>query len=160
MKQRAKMLAERLEQGAAALLKLAESLTDAQWQTKIPHDGRSVGVVVHHVADMYPLEVDLALGLAAGKPITGVTWDAVHGINAKHAKEHAGVGKQEALELLRRNSAAASAAIRALSDPQLDAAAPVSLYEDAPLTAQFFIEDHALRHSFHHLLKARQALGL
>ena len=49
-------LADRLEQGARALAALASSLTDAQWQTRIPHDGRKVGVVVHHVANMYPLE--------------------------------------------------------------------------------------------------------
>jgi len=35
----------------------------------------------------------------------------------------------------------------------------VSLCGDAPLTAQFFIEDHALRHSFHHLAKMRAAVG-
>ena len=40
---RSQQLADRLEQGAAALVKLAESLTDAEWKTKLPHDGRSVG---------------------------------------------------------------------------------------------------------------------
>jgi hypothetical protein len=35
----------------------------------------------------------------------------------------------------------------------------VSLNADAPLTTQFFIEDHALRHSFHHLARIRAALG-
>jgi len=80
-----------------------------------------------------------------------VTWDAVHTINAKHAQEHDATTKEAALELLRRNSAAAAAAIRALSDEQLDRAAPVSLNGDAPLTCQFMLEDHAVRHSYHHL---------
>ena len=61
--------------------------------------------------------------------------------------------KQAALELLRRNSAMAAAAVRAFSDEQLAQAVPVSLYADAPLTCQFFIEDHAMRHSYHHLAK-------
>jgi Mycothiol maleylpyruvate isomerase N-terminal domain len=156
--QRSQALAERLEQGARALATLAGSLTDAQWQTRIPKDGRKVGVVVHHVATMYPLEIQLAQALAGGKPIEGVTWDAVNDINAKHAAEHDGVTKEAALDLLRRNSAAAAAAIRALSDAELDKAAPVSLNSDAPLTCQFFIEDHALRHSFHHLAKIRGAI--
>jgi hypothetical protein len=151
-------LAERLEQGARALDALATSLTDTEWQTPIPHDGRTVGVVVHHVATMYPLEIQLAQLLAAGKPIAGVTWDAVHDINAKHATEHATATKADALGLLRRNSAAAAAAIRALSDDELERAAPVSLNADAPLTCQFFIEDHAMRHSYHHLAKIRAAL--
>ena len=35
---------------------------------------------------------------------------------------------------------------------------PVSLYEDAPLTCQFVLEDHAVRHSYHHLMLIRKAL--
>ena len=155
---RANALAERLEQGARALAETAAALTDAQWQTTIPGDGRTAGVIVHHVATMYPLEIDLAQTLAAGKPIAGVTWQAVHDINAKHAKENGGVTRDAALDLLRRNSAAAAAAIRALSDEQLDRAAPVSLNADAPLTCQFFLEDHAVRHSYHHLARIRAAL--
>jgi hypothetical protein len=155
---RANALAERLEQGARALAETASSLSDAQWQTPIPGDGRKVGVIVHHVATMYPLEIELAQALAAGKPIAGVSWDAVHDINAKHAGENGAVTKEAALDLLKRNSAAAASAIRALSDEQLDRAAPVSLNSDAPLTCQFFIEDHALRHSYHHLARIRAAL--
>ena len=61
----------------------------------------------------------------------------------------------DALELLRRNSAAAAAAIRQFSDEELDSAASVSLNSDAPLTLQFFLEDHAVRHSYHHLARMR-----
>ena len=107
---------------------------------------------------MYPLEIRLAQVLAAGKPVTGVTWDDVHAGNAQHAAEHREVTKEEALDLLRRNSADASAAIRALSDAQLDRAAPLSLNADAPLTCQFMLEDHAVRHSWHHLARIRRAL--
>ena len=67
--------------------------------------------------------------------------------------------KEQALDLLRRNSAAAAAAVRAMSDEELAQAAPVSLYAGAPLTCQFFIEDHALRHSFHHLGKVQAAVA-
>lgn len=155
---RANALADRLEQGARALAALASSLSDAEWQTRIPGDGRKVGVVVHHVATMYPLEIQLAQILAQGNPVTGVTWEAVHALNGKHAGENDGVTKQAALDLLGRNSAAAAAAIRGLTDQELDRAAPVSLNADAPLTCQFFLEDHAVRHSYHHLARIRMAL--
>jgi hypothetical protein len=155
---RANALAERLEQGARALAALASSLTETQWQTRIPKDGRKIGVVVHHVGNMYPIEIELAQTLASGKPIAGVTWDAVNEINAGHAKEFDAVTKDAALEFLRRNSTAAAAAIRALSDAELDRAAPVSLNSDAPLTCQFFLEDHAVRHSYHHLARIQEAL--
>src|SRR5580704_7300806 len=126
--ERANALAERLEQGAHALATFASALTEAEWHTRIPKDGRKVGVVVHHVASVYPLEIQLAQALAAGQPITGVVWDVVHTMNAGHAKDNDVVTKEAALDLLQRNSAAAAAAIRALSDEQLASAAPVSLY--------------------------------
>lgn len=158
MSQRANALADRIEQGAAALATFAQGLSDTEWRTAVPGDGRTVGVMVHHVASVYPLEVQLARTLASGEPIAGVTWDAVARMNAEHAHEHAAVEKLETLELLRRNSKAAADAVRAFTDQELDRAAPVSLNADAPLTAQFFIEDHALRHSFHHLARMRAAL--
>ena len=123
-----------------------------------PKDGRKVGVIVHHVASVYPLEIQLAQTLAGGKPVTGVTMDGVHEMNAGHAKEHDAVTKEATLDLLRRNSTAAAAAIRALSDEELDQAAPASLYADAPVTCQFVLEDHAVRHSYHHLARLRAAL--
>lgn len=159
MGRRAEALAERIVQGADALATLVDGLSDAEWRRPVPPDGRSIGVMVHHVASVYPIEVELALKLGAGEPIAGVTWGVISDMNAKHAHEHADVNKQDTLALLRANSRAAAAAVRAMSDEQLDRAAPVSLNADAPLTAQFFIEDHALRHSFHHAAKIRAALG-
>ena len=108
---------------------------------------------------MYPIEVGLAQTVASGKPILDITYEgAIKSMNAKHAEEHANVPKTDTLELLRRNSAAAAAAVRAFSDADLDRAAAVSLNADAPLTAQFVIEDHAVRHSYHHLERIRAAL--
>ena len=158
MSQRSNALASRLEEGARDLAAFASTLTEAEWHTPGPKDRRKLGVLVHHVATMYPLEIQLAQLLADGKPVAGVTWDAIHELNARHAREFDAVTKEAALELLRANSAAAAAAIRALSDEQLDRAAPVSLNADAPLTCQFMLEDHAVRHSYHHLAAMRGVL--
>jgi hypothetical protein len=155
---RAQALAAILERGARALLTFAESLTDAEWQSRVPKDGRKVGVVVHHVASIYPLEIELAQKLAAGGVIDDVTWDDVHALNAAHARDNDSVTRSEALTLLRANSASAAAAIRAIRDADLDRVAPNSLYGGAPLTCQFMLEDHAVRHAFHHLAKVRGAL--
>ena len=151
-------LADRLEKGADALASYAAGLTDAEWITPVPGDGRKIGVVVHHVASVYPLEVQLAQQMADGKPIAGVTWADVHTMNAGHAKENDRVTKDAAISLLRQNSAAAARAIREISDDRLQHAVTVSLYGDAPLTCQFMLEDHAVRHRYHHLAKIRQAL--
>jgi len=114
---------------------------------------------VHHVADVYPLEVQIAQTVASGQPIAGVTWAAVAEMNAKHAAGNASVTRAAAIEHLKRNSKAAADAVRKFSDEQLDRAAGVSLNGDAPLTAQFVLEDHAVRHSFHHLAKMKAAVG-
>jgi len=158
LNQRSEALATRLENGATALAAFAATLSETEWQTHLPKDGRKVGVVVHHVASMYPIEIQLASLLAAGQPITAVTWDAVDTINRDHAKENDNVAKEAALALLKTNSAAAAAAIRAFTDEELDRAAPVSLNSDAPLTCQFFLEDHPVRHSYHHLARIKAAL--
>lgn len=156
---RGEALADRLERGATALADFAAALTDAQWQARVPKDGRKVGVIVHHVASIYPLEIELAQVLASGKPVEGVRWHNVHELNASHAVQHDAVTKADAVALLRTNSAAAAAAIRAMSDAELDQAHAISLYEDAPLTCQFMLEDHAVRHSYHHLEVLRAALA-
>src|SRR4051812_16607990 len=102
----ANALAERLEHGARALIALASGLTDAEWHTRTtPTDGRTVGVIVHHVASVYPVEIQLALTVADGKPVTGVTVDDVDAMNARHATENGNVSKEETVDLLRRNSA-------------------------------------------------------
>jgi hypothetical protein len=157
---RAALLADRIEQGAAGLAAFAETLSDAEWSTPVSQtDHRPVGVIVNHVASMYPIEIDVARAVAGGNAVTDVSWDAVAQINAKNAQENATVTKASALELLRRNSHEAAAAVRSLTDAELDQAAPFSLSFGASMTAQFVIEDHALRHSWHHLARIRKALG-
>ena len=138
MNKRSDALAERLELGALALANLAVTLTDAEWQTRVPHDGRKIGVIVHHVASVYPLEIQLALTIAEGKAITEVTWEKVHEMNAEHARKFDDVTKAVAMDLLRRNSGLAAVAIGDLSDEDLDQASPVSLYSNAPLRASSF----------------------
>jgi len=157
MSNRSNALARRLERGALALVTLAQSLTDSEW-TIPTADGRTIGVVVHHVATMYPLESQLALVLAQGKPVEGVTWSLVHQMNADHAEKFKNVTRKEAIELLDQNSKDAAEVIHSLTDEQLERAAAVSLNSNAPLTCQFIIEDHALRHSYHHLERIRAAL--
>ena len=88
---RAELLAARIEEGAARLADFAEALSEKEWRTPVGTHGRDkrpIGVIVHHVASVYPIEVDLA-----------------------------------------------------------------------KVTAQFVVEDHALRHSWHHLARIKAAVG-
>jgi hypothetical protein len=159
MNSRAHALADRLARGADALAAFASDLSDTEWKARIPNDNRTVGVVVHHVATVYPVELELAQALADGNMIMGVTWNVIHEMNAAHARAHEGATKESTLTLLRNNSTAAAEGVRALTDAQLDRAALVSLYADAPLTCQFMLEDHVVRHSYHHLAAIQAAVG-
>jgi hypothetical protein len=157
---RAELLADRIVEGASGLAAFAEGLSEEEWRTPVSStDRRTVGVIVHHVASVYPIEIDLARAVARGNAVTDVTWEVVAQLNAKHANEQDGVTKAATLELLHRNSLEAAAAVRAFTDEELNRATPFSLSFGAPVTAQFVIEDHALRHSWHHLARIRKALG-
>lgn len=158
MGKRAEALADRVEAGGELLAQFAEGLSEAEWNTRV-RDGRTVGVIVHHVASVYPIEIEIARVIASGKPLEGVTWEAVAEMNAKHAADNATVDKATAIAALRTNCKAAAAAVRALTDAELESAAPFSLSFGAPMTAQFVVEDHALRHAWHHLARIKQALG-
>ncbi len=160
--QRAELLAARIEQGAAGLAAFSETLSDREWHQPVPESGkldRSVGVIVHHVASVYPIEIQIARTIAGGAPVTDLTWEAVARLNAEHARENVGITQTAAIDLLRRNSREAADAVRRFTDKELDQAAPFSLAFGAPVTAQFVIEDHALRHSWHHLASIRKSLG-
>lgn len=157
MSQRTNALANSLEEGARELAAFASTLTEQQWQTRLAKDGRRVGVIVHHVATVYPLEIQFAQSVASGKP-AGIMSEAINEMNAGHAQEHDAVTKAETLKLLAENSAQAAASLRSFTDEELDQAAPVPLYGNAVLTCQFILEDHAVRHSYHHLARIRAAL--
>jgi hypothetical protein len=160
MGRRAKSLAARIEEGADGLAAFAERLSEAEWETPTSStDRRTVGQIVNHVAIVYPIQIDLARSIASGKAVTDVTWQVVAELNARHASEHHNVTKTAALQLLHQNSREAAEAVRTFSDEELDRAAPFSLSFNAPVTTQFVVEDHAVRHSWHHLARVRTALG-
>ena len=67
--------------------------------------------LVHHVASVYPIEIELAQRVASRMAIVGVTMADIHAMNAAHAAEFVNVSRLDALTLLRRTSAQAAAAI-------------------------------------------------
>lgn len=161
MSTRAEALAARIEQGAAGLAAYVEKLSDSEWKRPIhvERDGRPLNVIVHHVASVYPVEIQLAQAVGSGKDMSEVTWDVVQNMNAEHAITNASVSKADALALLKKNSSEAANAVRSMTDQQLDTAAPFGLSFNAPVTAQFVLEDHAVRHSWHHLARIKETLG-
>jgi hypothetical protein len=120
MSERARTLAHQLEQANHALIATIEGLTDAQWHAKTPGDGRSVGVVAHHVATSHKTVAGLATAIAHAQTVPPITMDMIHQGNAAHAAQHASCTKAETLALLRQNGAAAVATVRGFGDAELD----------------------------------------
>jgi hypothetical protein len=98
-----------------------EKLSDADWKKVTTAEKWPVGVVVHHIAQAHAgiggLVKNVADGKAAGPATTPM--DAIHDMNAKHAKEFASCTKAETLALHKQNAATAAAILRGLSDEQL-----------------------------------------
>jgi hypothetical protein len=140
---RSESLADRIEEAANDLAAFAEGLSEAEWSAPMSDggSGRSVGLIVHHVASVYPIEIDLARTIAGGADIADVTWEAFAELNANHAHGQARVTKAAALELLRRNSRNAAAAVRAFTDEELDRAVPslIGLVETPTMIARLAI---------------------
>lgn len=159
MSMRAEALADRILKGAQELAAFAQDLTQVEWGTVCLDEARTVGVLIHHVASAYRVEVNLIQGLAAGKAIDGVTWAMVNQGNKDHATANKDASKEDTLDLLRQNSAFAADAVRELSDEALDKVSPISLNSDAPLTTQYFIEEHPISHPYVHLKSIKDALN-
>lgn len=159
MGSRSEALADHILQGAKMMADFAKGCSDEDWQTICPNEERTVGVLVHHVASAYIPELGAVKALIKGDGLRGVTWEGVAVNNAKHAQENADVTKENALALLDKNSKIMADFVRELSDDALDATGPISLNWDAPLTAQYFIEEHPVSHPFRHLSSIRESLG-
>lgn len=159
MTTRAEKLADRIREGANAIIEFAENCTDDEWETLCDNENRSVGTLIHHVASAYVAEQGAVKALSKGNGLVGVTWEAVNQGNANHAEHHENPDKAETIALLKTNSEDIAVVVSALSDEQLDTVGPLSLNKDAPLTMQFFIEDHPIAHPYYHLASIKEALN-
>lgn len=156
---RAEQLATRIQQGADNLIAAVNDLSDAEWETACDGENRTVGVLVHHVGTMYPLEADVVRALVANGGMPGLSWDAVDHINHEHATANAGIDRAAAIDLIRQNVKTAVDAVRELTDEQLDQVATTGLHWQAPLTVQFFVEQHPVAHPYIHLESIKTALA-
>jgi DinB superfamily len=123
---RAAEYAAQFEAAQQEFIRLVETLTDEQWRRvgrNYPQrfgdedEGRSVGVIAHHVAISGPFIVDRIERMLDGRPMPQVDFRVS---NAQHAEEHADVTRQEVLAALRKTEPEIATAVRAIPDSQLD----------------------------------------
>jgi hypothetical protein len=117
---RAEELARKFEAKAQEATGVLERLSDADWKKVTAAEKWSVGVTAHHIAASHETIAGLVKTLADGKPGPNIPLDAIHGMNAKHAQEHAACTKEDTLALHRKNVTAVASLVRGLADEQLD----------------------------------------
>jgi hypothetical protein len=120
MATRGETLARQFETKAPEAAAVFERLSDTDWGKVTAAEKWTVGVTAHHIAVAHQVIGNLIQTLADGKPGPNITMDALHAMNAQHAREHAGCTKAETLALHRQNATAAAAMLRGLSDEQLE----------------------------------------
>ena len=157
MGERAEALARRFEQANNDVIAAVEGLSDGQWKALNKDAGWSVGVTAHHVAVSHPALIGLIQAIGSGQPLPPLTADMRDHGNAQHAQQFADCTKQETLGMLRANGAAAAAAVRGLSDEQLDRTGSMPAFGDAPISAQQVIERILIGHPGMHLASIQAA---
>lgn len=155
---RAESLAKQFEAKAAELTAVIKGLSDADWKKTTEAEKWSVGVTAHHVAGGHEGILGIVKTLAAGQSIPNFTMDMLHEMNAKHAKEQANCSKAETLALHEKNAAAATAAVRALSDAELDQKGTVLAGMPA-MTTQQVVENILINHIADHMGSIRKTVG-
>jgi hypothetical protein len=109
-------------------------------------------IVAHHMATSNALVLSLAQAIVNREPLPSISWQMIHEINVQHVRANTTVGRGEAVELLRTTTASAAAAIRKLSDAQLEATASWGPgAEDVAVSARSMIEAHMIRHAEEHV---------
>ena len=117
---RAEALAKQFEVKAQEATAVLERLSDADWKKTTSAEKWPVGVVAHHLTVGHEIIAGLIKTIASGQSVPNLTMDALHEMNAKHAKEHANCTKAETLALHKKNATAAAAVVRGLGDAELD----------------------------------------
>lgn len=157
MATRAKDLADQFEAINGEYLAVVRGMSDEQWRGECPADGRTVGVVAHHMATVQGAMAGMiAAATGADGLALSISADDIERMNADHARDHAGVGREETLEALRTSGEAFVGAVRPLSDADLERG--VGMLAGFELTVGQVMEHAVIGHAAEHLAAIRGAV--
>lgn len=134
-----------------SLIRFVEGCSDDLWQTLVENEGRTVGVLAHHMAVIPLLITGWVEKVAAGTPLPPITMDDIDHANAHHAAREAGCSQDEVIKLLRENGAAVAARLAALDTESLDRTGALALLGDQPTSARQIAEIVLIAHNSRHL---------
>lgn len=132
--------------------------TDEQWRRRTAAEGWPVGVVVHHIAEVQGFFAATLARLPAGEAaLSALTSEAVEENNARHARDHAAVGKDETLAQLRTSGSHLVGLLRGLADDEFDRTAVE--FDGQPLSVAQVAEFALAAHFDEHLASIRATLA-
>jgi hypothetical protein len=153
--------ATQLEQVNDEVIATVASCSDDDWRAWCEDEGRSVGMLAHHVAAGYRAEMEGMEAVLRGQPLPAIYQDreTLNRWNAQFALVHSQCTKAETLELLRYNGAEMARFIRSWSAEDLQHSEPFPLAGEVMWSVQQWIEYVVIPHPQEHLQSIRAALA-
>ena len=153
--------ATQLEQVNDEVIATVAACSADDWGAWCEDEGRSVGVLAHHIAGGYRAEMEGMEAVLRGQPLPPIyqSRENLNRFNARYAQEHAQCTKAETLELLRRHGAEMARFIRTLSAEDLQRSAPFPLAGDVTWSIQQWLEYVVVPHPQGHLKSIRAVLA-
>ena len=150
MSDRANALATAFESANNAVIAALKGCSADKLGQKCEGEGWPVTVAAHHVAVSHTGIFGLVQLIANGQEVPAITMEMIDAGNAQHAIEFANIGRDETLEMLRRDGKATADALRNLTDEQLDRTAPMALAGGQVWSAADVIERILIGHPTAH----------
>jgi hypothetical protein len=119
---RASALATAFRAENEALIALVTGMDEHYWTADCPTEGRSVGVVVGHIAEGHLIIGEIVRAIAAGRPLPVQAYRTVEqgaAVNARQARRLAMKTRDDTLHTLRANTERMARFIDRLSDEDL-----------------------------------------
>jgi hypothetical protein len=151
-------LAKQFEAKVQEATAVLEKLSEADWKKTTSGEKWTVGIVAHHVAGAHEGISGIIKTVAAGQSMPPFTMDALHEMNAKHAKEFAHATKAETVALHKKNAAAAAAVVRGLEDADLGRSGTVLTGVPA-MTVEQIVTNILINHVDEHVRSIRATAG-
>lgn len=158
MSSRAARYASRFEALNTEVIDAVTACPGEQWRLSCANDERSVAVLAHHIALVNGGFARMVERLASGETYTpNTSMEEIHQINAQHARDYAGVDRDEVLDLLRSSGESVVTQLRRINDERFDADAGV--FGGNPLTVAQVVEYVVIGHTAEHLDSISATLG-